>query len=61
MGEVTMAETMRGVLVWKAPTETMNAKVDKAIISEACESDPESARAEYGAEFRDDLADFCHP
>jgi hypothetical protein len=46
------------VLVWKAPTETMNAKVDKAIISEAYESDPESARAEYGGEFRDDLADF---
>jgi hypothetical protein len=46
------------VLVWKAPTEVMNAKVDKAIIREAYESDPESARAEYGAEFRDDLADF---
>jgi hypothetical protein len=26
--------------------------------SEAYESDPEAARAEYGAEFRDDLADF---
>jgi hypothetical protein len=46
------------VLVWKAPTETMNARVDKEFIREAYESDPESARAEYGAEFRDDLADF---
>jgi hypothetical protein len=46
------------ILVWKAPTEVMNSKVDKAIIREAFESDPESARAEYGAEFRDDLADF---
>jgi hypothetical protein len=46
------------VLVWKASTEVMNTKVDKAIIAEAYESDPESARAEYGAEFRDDLADF---
>jgi hypothetical protein len=46
------------VLVWKAPTETMNSRVDNAIICEAFESDPESARAEYGAEFRDDLADF---
>jgi hypothetical protein len=36
----------------------MNSRVDKAIIAEAYESDPESARAEYGAEFRDDLADF---
>ena len=46
------------VLVWKAPTEIMNIRIDKAIISEAYEDDPESARAEYGAEFRDDLADF---
>jgi hypothetical protein len=46
------------VLVWKAATETMNRKIDPAIIAEAYESDPEAARAEYGAEFRDDLADF---
>jgi hypothetical protein len=46
------------VLVWKASTETMNSKVDPEIIREAYESDPEAARAEYGAEFRDDLADF---
>ena len=36
----------------------MNPGIDPAIISEAYESDPEAARAEYGAEFRDDLADF---
>ena len=46
------------VLVWKADTATMNPGIDPAIISEAYESDPEAARAEYGAEFRDDLADF---
>jgi hypothetical protein len=46
------------VLVWKADTATMNPKIDSEIIKEAYESDPESARAEYGAEFRDDLADF---
>src|ERR1700736_6351039 len=46
------------VLFWKAPTELMNSRVDKRIIEEARESDPESARAEYDAEFRDDLADF---
>ena len=28
------------------------------MIEEAYESDPESARAEYGGEIRDDLADF---
>jgi hypothetical protein len=46
------------VLFWKAPTEVMNSRVDPEIIKDAYESDPESARAEYGAEFRDDLADF---
>jgi hypothetical protein len=46
------------VLVWKAPTEAMNPRIDPAIIQEAFDEDPESARAEYGAEFRDDLADF---
>jgi hypothetical protein len=46
------------VLVWKADTATMNPKIDPAIIAEAYESDPEAARAEYGGEFRDDLADF---
>ncbi len=46
------------VLVWKADTATMNPKIDPAIIAEAYDSDPEAARAEYGAEFRDDLADY---
>ncbi len=46
------------VLVWKADTATMNPRIDPAIIAEAYETDPESARAEYGADFRDDLADF---
>ncbi len=46
------------VLVWKAATSDMNPSIDPAIIQEAYEEDPEAARAEYGAEFRDDLADF---
>ena len=46
------------VLVWKAPTAAMNPRIDPAIIQEAYDTDPEAARAEYGAEFRDDLADF---
>jgi hypothetical protein len=46
------------VLVWKADTAAMNPRIDPAIISEAYQDDPEAARAEYGAEFRDDLADF---
>jgi hypothetical protein len=46
------------VLVWKATTAHMNPQIDPAIIAEAYETDPEAARAEYGAEFRDDLADY---
>jgi hypothetical protein len=46
------------VLVWQADTGAMNPSIDPAIIAEAYESDPEAARAEYGAQFRDDLADF---
>jgi hypothetical protein len=46
------------VLVWKAATREMNPAIDPAVIEEAYERDPEAARAEYGAEFRDDLADF---
>jgi hypothetical protein len=36
----------------------MNSRVDKRIIEEARESDPEAARAEFDGEFRGDLADF---
>ena len=36
----------------------MNPRVPADDIADVYESDPESARAEYGAEFRDDLADF---
>jgi hypothetical protein len=46
------------VLVVQAPTVLMNPKIDPKIIEEAYEEDPESAAAEYGAEFRSDIADF---
>jgi hypothetical protein len=46
------------VLVWRGSTADMNPLIDPAIIAEAYEDDPESAAAEYGAEFRDDIADF---
>lgn len=45
------------VLVWKASTEDMNVSVNQAIIQEAYDEDPEAARKDCGAEFRDDLAD----
>jgi hypothetical protein len=46
------------VLVWKAPTLTMNPTVPARVIEDATERDASSAAAEYGAEFRSDLEDF---
>jgi hypothetical protein len=46
------------VLVWRGTTAEMNPKVDPRIIEEAYEADPQSAVAEYGAEFRNDIAAF---
>lgn len=43
------------VLVWKASTLTMNPSVPRRVIDQATERDPESAKAEYGAEFRSDI------
>jgi hypothetical protein len=46
------------VLCWQADTAAMNPSIPAEIINEAYEEDPEAAKAEHGAQFRDDLADF---
>jgi hypothetical protein len=46
------------VLVWKAPTRTMNATVPQRVIDEARERDPAAAASEYEAEFRTDIGAF---
>jgi hypothetical protein len=46
------------VLVWHADTRTMNSTVRQSVIEKAYERDPESAKAEYGAEFRSDIESF---
>jgi len=46
------------VLVWRGTTLEMNPSLDPAIVAEAYEDDPESAAAEYGAEFREGVSDF---
>ena len=46
------------VMVWKADTRTMNPTVPQSVIDEAMESDPASAAAEYGAQFRTDVETF---
>lgn len=47
------------VLVIKAPTRTLNPLIDQAVIDEAMEEDPAAARAEWLAEFRDDVGGWA--
>jgi hypothetical protein len=42
----------------KAPTSALNPTIDQVIIDKALREDPNAARAEWLAEWRDDLADF---
>jgi hypothetical protein len=46
------------VLVIKAPTRVLNPTIDQSIIDEAMADDPAAARAEWMAEFRDDVSGF---
>jgi hypothetical protein len=46
------------VMVWKAPTRTMNPSVPQSVIDAAIEADSASASAEYGAQFRTDVESF---
>jgi len=45
-------------LVWRGATAEMNPQIDPGLIALAYEEDPASAAAEYGAEFRNDIAAF---
>jgi hypothetical protein len=46
------------ILVAKAPSRTMNPSLSASVVERAYQDDPEAASAEYGAEFRGDLAIF---
>jgi hypothetical protein len=46
------------VLIWRAPTRTMNPTFPQRTIDKAYEKDPSDAAAEYGAEFRTDVETF---
>lgn len=48
------------ILVAQAPTLTMNPTLPRRIVEQAYERDPVAAAAEYGAEFRNDIAAFIH-
>ncbi len=45
----------------KAPTVALNPTIDRAIIEKAYADDPAAAAAEWGAEFRSDIANFIDP
>ena len=44
--------------MWRGTTREMNPGIDQRIIDEAEEEDSANAAAEYGAQFRDDIAAF---
>lgn len=46
------------VLVAQAPTALMNPTLDPDVIKQACDEDPVSASAEYGAQFRTDVESY---
>lgn len=46
------------VLVWRGASLEMNPSLDPGVVALAYEEDPASAAAEYGAEFRNDIAAF---
>jgi len=46
------------ILVAQAPSRTMNPDLPARVVQQAYERDAASARAEYGAQFRDDVAAF---
>lgn len=48
-------------LVWVGATREMNPTISQRIIDRAYEKDPAAASAEYGAQFRGDLANFLTP
>ncbi len=45
-------------LIWKADSRTMNPTIDQGLIDKAIAEDPETAKAEWLAEWRSDLAAF---
>ena len=52
------AQDASRVLVWRGTTREMNPALDPGSLSEAYEEDAQNAAAEFGAQFRDDIAQF---
>ena len=50
-----------GPLIWLAPTRMMNPTIDGRLIERALQEDPQAAKAEWEAEWRDDIEAFISP
>jgi len=46
------------ILVWNAPSRTMNPTLPQSVVTAALAEDPAAARSEYLGEWRDDVAEF---
>jgi len=51
-------QDIEGTIVWTAPTRDMNPTIRQSVIDRAVQEDPAAARAEWFAEFREDLETF---
>ena len=52
------ANATGSVLVWNAPSRTMNSTLPQRVVDEALAEDYQAAKSEYLGEFRDDVAAF---
>jgi len=51
----------RDILVWQSPTRVMNPTLSQDLIDRETIKDPSAAKAEWQAEFRDDIESFLGP
>jgi hypothetical protein len=51
----------KDILVWQADTRTMNPTISEDLINREVKKDPSAARAEWYAEFRQDIETFLSP
>ena len=49
------------ILVWQSPTRAMNPNIAQSLIDREAVKDPSAARAEWLAEFREDIESFLSP
>jgi hypothetical protein len=56
--ETAFGQDRAGVLVVRAPSRLLNPSLSEGALERAREADPQNAKAEWDAEFRNDIADY---